>query len=72
MEISGSEEQLNIIAGFLAAVQWLGDAGASRTLSLWVDGDGGARLKTVFPDMENRPKIDPKSIGDNGKKFFLE
>ena len=59
-EITGKPHQLSEIEGFLGAVQYLGDVGASRSLKIWIDGDGGARLKARRDgeDLEPHEKLD--------------
>ena len=57
VEIEGYEDQLEKLAYFLRIVDYLGGVGASRTLHLWVDGDGAARLNVNFPDMKEQPKV---------------
>lgn len=72
VEITGYEDQLNTMARFLAFMQYCGDVGASRTLSLWIDGDGAARLKVDFIGTENRPEINDKEIDGDIIKFFID
>lgn len=52
VKIEGKPEQLVKIAAFLKAVAILGSYGASRSLQIWVDGDGAARLKVDFGTVE--------------------
>lgn len=49
VEIIGEEEQLSQLAYFLKLVEYLGNVGATRTLKLWIDGDGTIRFKVNFP-----------------------
>lgn len=62
VEVVGYEDQLNTIAVFLRKIEVLGNIGATRTLKLWVDGDGAARLKMIFPDMEEKIEIDANEL----------
>jgi len=73
VEIEGYEDQLNTLAIFLRKIEYLGNVGSSRTLSLWVDGDGSARLKVRFPDMKEKIEINMKALMAGGKteKDFL-
>ena len=74
IEVIGYEDQLQKLAHFLKLAEYLGNIGSTRTLKLWIDGDGATRLKINFPDMEDQPKIDDKralSIGGKTEEDFL-
>lgn len=73
IEVIGYEDQLKPLAHFLRQMEYLGNIGATRTLHLWVDGDGSARMKVNFPDIKG--KIEPIDIDKEPKggfKFFIE
>ena len=57
VEIIGQKEQLEKLAYFLRLVEYLGNVGASRVLKLWIDGDGAARLKVIFPDFIEKVEV---------------
>lgn len=61
VEIIGREEHLQTIANFLRIAEYLGNIGSTRTLSLWIDGDGAARIKVNFIDTE-KPEISKETI----------
>lgn len=67
VEIIGYEDQLNTLAIFLRKIEYLGNVGSSRTLSLWIDGDGDARLKVEFPHMNEKIPLDTKALSIGGK-----
>ena len=73
IEVVGYENQLNVLAIFLRKMEYLGNIGSTRTLSLWVDGDGAASLKVNFLDMPEKIEIDKYalSIGGETEKKFL-
>ena len=60
VEIVGGEAQLNVISNFLRQIEYLGDIGATRTLKIWVDGDGSGQIKVKFPTISE--KLEPRKI----------
>lgn len=44
IEIGGDSELIEKLQVMLAAIEWMGDAGTSRTVSISIDGDGADRL----------------------------
>ena len=56
--IEGGKEELDELERALWYVMFLGKIGSSRTLVLWVDGDGSARLKISRTDGKelNKPR----------------
>lgn len=72
VKISGYEDQLWQLAIFLRKIEYLGNVGSSRTLHLWVDGDGAARIKCEFPELGD-VEVDTKALSEGGereKKFL--
>jgi hypothetical protein len=71
-----SDEFLARLLQVLDTIEYLGDVGASRELSVMVDGDGAARFsfkmwneeKLQFKDL---PKFEAKNIDDEPIKFDL-
>jgi len=43
-DITAKPYQLNLFEEFLSMVQYVGGVGASRSLELWIDGDGSAQF----------------------------
>lgn len=70
VEISGSDEQLEVMAKILESIYYLGSIGASRTIKIWVDGDNSGQIKIKFPELEKRPKID-EGLGKHSLLFQI-
>jgi hypothetical protein len=46
-EISGSPEQLDIIERILGRITYMCNVGMSRSINVFVDGDGAVRIKAT-------------------------
>ena len=57
VEFTGEENHLNDLAYFLRLIEYLGNVGATRTLKLWIDGDGATRIKVNFPNMKDKIEV---------------
>lgn len=56
--LTGTPETLNQFEEVLSLIQYLGNVGASRTIKLWVDGDGSARIKVKSDKALKDKKLD--------------
>lgn len=65
VEIIGEDEQLQKLAYFLRLVEYLGNVGSTRTLKLWVDGDGAARLHVNFPDIKDKIEVNENVLNND-------
>jgi len=82
VEIYGEQEQLSVLMMFLRKLEFLGNIGSTRTLHLWYDGDGGARLQVYFPDVKGKIPVRGYSDLEDGEdetwdqeenyKFFID
>lgn len=68
MRVEANETDLIEFVRVCGVIQFLGNIGASRTLELYVDGDGSARFSFYM----NGEKIPSTVIdtGENKNKFF--
>ena len=62
-----SEEDMANFLSMLDTIQNLGAIGSSRTIELWVDGDG-----TSSPIFEYKSDIEPKYVEEHNDKFRFE
>lgn len=69
--VEGYPEQLSTLVHFLMTIEKLGALGASRTLKIWVDGDGAARLRFHFGETDVSEIKTPK-IEDTMPTFTLD
>lgn len=82
IEVYGKENQLHVLMMFLRKLEFLGNVGSTRTLHLWYDGDGSARIRVNFPDVKNKiPVIGYSNLKDGEEetwdkeenyKFFID
>lgn len=67
--------QLAQFIGLCKIIEQLGAVGASRTIKLWVDGDGSARLRFDFGETDvsgvEIPSFDENDLDDNWR-FSIE
>ena len=68
IEVVGEESQLVVLMKFLRKLEFLGNVGSTRTLHLWYDGDGAARLKIDFPDIKGKITVDGFDDLKDGEK----
>jgi len=68
IEAFGEKKQLKKLASFLRTIQHLGNVGSTRTLKLWIDGDGATRMKFNFPDIKNQDEISFLNVDSEDKK----
>ena len=47
---TGAESDLHLLAAAFTDMQYLGAVGASRSIILNIDGDGGGQIGVYFPD----------------------
>jgi hypothetical protein len=71
IEATGREENLNVLINFLRMVQYCGDVGSTRTIELWVDGDGAARMNFDFPEVLDLPEQKKQDI-DGRLRYYME
>lgn len=65
VSVTGPEDQLRAFTGLCKTIQWLCQAGASRTIVLPVDGDGSAHLSFDFGTLDHS-EVNPAEVtGDD-------
>jgi hypothetical protein len=73
VRITGFPEHVNKMLNVLRLIQFFGDLGTSRTIKIWVDGDGAARMKVERLDGEKMPEVTQKTVGESDEfKFYLD
>lgn len=73
VRIIGFPEHVNKMLNVLRLIQFFGDIGTSRTIKIWVDGDGAARMKVERIDGETMPEVTRKTVGGSEEfTFYLD
>lgn len=76
VKLSGSAEHVQKVCGLLDYLCILGNSGASRSITLYVDGDGAFNIDVKFDDLLEKPaKIVSKYLNlldTKGKKITLD
>ena len=67
----GFDDQLAVLAQFLKTVQHCGSIGHTTTLHLWYDGDGAARMKFDFGEVDVSG-VEVPAEGKDGYKFYID
>lgn len=62
IKVTGREDHLTKFIQLCKTMQYLGSLGSSRTVQVWFDGDGSARLNFDYTDTDAR---DVSILGDN-------
>ncbi|MCP4410065.1 MAG: hypothetical protein GY807_20440 [Gammaproteobacteria bacterium] len=69
VELIGEGGDLIKLAAALRSMEYFGNIGASRDISLFIDGDGAGQVKVVFPDFDEELPVpaEAKEAADTGK-----
>ncbi|MFB6364491.1 hypothetical protein ACFCP7_10555 [Paenibacillus elgii] len=64
-EISGTPKQLDVLERVFGRIEELGNIGSSRTISIYVDGDGAVRMTA----RRNGEKLNHEDMRDGDARF---
>jgi len=71
--LSKSPERLAAVARLLNAIHCLSGWGASRTIKVFVDGDGASDIKCEFPELNGKPDpLDEKALEQKYIEYFID
>jgi hypothetical protein len=68
IRISGEDEEIRELLIILRKIEWCGDVGAGRSMPIYIDGDGSARLSFEYKNGDElKPiselvKLDKKAL----------